>query len=70
MYYRQFVAPSLANIVGAGTGEVKVMNALTVNLHLVLLSFYRPGAARYKIMMEAGAFQSDQYRAAAVQWLK
>ncbi|HWB25846.1 MAG TPA: kynureninase [Chitinophagaceae bacterium] len=61
MYYHEFVTPALAGIVGAKTNEITVMNALTVNLHLMMLSFYRPNAERYKIMMEAGAFPSDQY---------
>jgi kynureninase len=50
----------LSKIMGCGEEEITVMNSLTVNLHLLLLSFYRPGK-RYKIMMEAGAFPSDQY---------
>ncbi|MBN8850898.1 MAG: kynureninase [Sphingobacteriales bacterium 50-39] len=51
----------LARIVGALEDEVTVMNALTVNLHILLHSFYHPGPDRYKIIMEAGAFPSDQY---------
>ncbi len=53
--------PALCKWVGAGPSEVTVMNALTVNLHLMMLSFYRSSGNRYKIMMEAGAFPSDQY---------
>ena len=59
--YHHFFNERLAKIVGADKDEVVAMNTLTVNLHMLMLSFYRPGGKRYKIIMEAGAFPSDQY---------
>ena len=61
LYYQDPFRPTLSKLVGCLEEEVTVMNALTVNLHLLLLSFYRPLGPRYKIIMEAGAFPSDQY---------
>ncbi|WP_026999576.1 kynureninase [Eisenibacter elegans] len=59
--YHHALKPAAARIVGALPEEVTLMNTLTVNLHLLMVSFYRPSPTRYKIMMEAGAFPSDQY---------
>ena len=61
LYYQEYLKPSLAKLVGADLAEVSAMNALTVNLHLLMLSFYKPSGKRFKIVMEAGAFPSDQY---------
>ncbi|GEO11268.1 kynureninase [Segetibacter aerophilus] len=61
MYYQEYFKKSLSKIVGCKEEEVTVMNSLTVNLHLLMLTFYRPTETRYKIIMEAGAFPSDQY---------
>lgn len=61
LYYHENCKGALADMMGCRRDEVTVMNALTVNLHLLLMSFYKPTSERYIIIMEAGAFPSDQY---------
>lgn len=59
-YHEMFAAP-LSRLTGGKENEVVSMNALTVNLHLLMLSFYRPDASRYRIICEEKAFPSDSY---------
>ena len=59
--YHEFLTSCSAEIVGALDKEVVVMNALTVNLHLLMASFYRPKGKRKKILIESQAFPSDRY---------
>ena len=61
MPYHRLLTRQTAELVGAEGSEVVVMNSLTVNLHLMMASFYRPNQQRHKIVMERGAFPSDQY---------
>ena len=61
MPYHELVRNGLADVVGAQPAEVVAMNSLTANLHLMMVSFYRPTSERPVILMEAGAFPSDRH---------
>jgi len=59
--YHEFLTQNMAQLVGAKPSEVVMMNSLTTNLHLMMVSFYQPTATKYKIIVESDAFPSDKY---------
>ncbi|MCH9660266.1 MAG: kynureninase [Bacteroidetes bacterium] len=59
--YHEFLTENMAKIVGAKPSEVVMMNTLTTNLHLMMVSFYQPTKKKYKIVVESDAFPSDKY---------
>ena len=61
MPYHEFLTGAMAELVGAKPLEVVVMNTLTTNLHLLMVSFYQPTKTKYKIVIESDAFPSDRY---------
>ncbi|WP_103071129.1 kynureninase [Aquimarina sediminis] len=61
MPYHEFLTDSMAKVVGATPIEVVIMNTLTTNLHLLMVSFYQPQKNKYKIVIESDAFPSDRY---------
>jgi len=61
MPYHEFLTDKMARVVGGLPHEVVVMNSLTANLHLMMVSFYRPTTERYKILIDYSPFPSDRY---------
>ncbi len=61
MPYHEFLTETMAKVVGAKNSEVVVMNTLTTNLHMLMVSFYRPTTKKFKIVIESDAFPSDRY---------
>jgi kynureninase len=69
IHYHENLTAGLQHVVGARASEVVAMNSLTVDLHLLMASFYRPSGARKKILIEAGAFSSDRHAVATqIEW--